>query len=156
MSVDTRITGFNLPAPDRRTQTQSQFDTNAVQQSIDLRTLKTEVNAIGSEINTTVTEVNTAVISANQAATTAGNHASTALSYRNQAETFKVQSDAIKTSVEGQSSAILSAQAQTNALLGLGIGGSYVNADGDLIMSYNDATVQSLAFNANGELIITY
>jgi hypothetical protein len=51
---------------------------------------------------------------------------------------------------------VLSAQAQTNALLGLGIGSSVVDDNGDLIMSYNEATVTDLSFNANGELIITY
>jgi len=49
-----------------------------------------------------------------------------------------------------------SMQAQANALLGLGIGTSFIDANGDFILSYSDAAITSVAFNANGELIITY
>lgn len=51
---------------------------------------------------------------------------------------------------------VAAAQAQTNALLGLGIGSSYISVDGDLIMTYNEATVSSLVIDDDGELIITY
>lgn len=51
---------------------------------------------------------------------------------------------------------VAEAQAQTNALLGLGIGSSYIDANGDLIMTYNAATITSLEINAIGELVVTY
>lgn len=51
---------------------------------------------------------------------------------------------------------VIAAQSQTNVLLGLGIGSSYVDIEGDLIMSYNDATVTSLSINTDGELLLVY
>lgn len=53
-------------------------------------------------------------------------------------------------------SAVSAAQAQANALLGLGIGSSVIDSEGNLIMIYNSATVTGIAINAGGELIITY
>lgn len=51
---------------------------------------------------------------------------------------------------------VLSAFAQANALLGLGIGASYVNSDGHLIMGYNETTVTDLEINSSGHLILSY
>ena len=51
---------------------------------------------------------------------------------------------------------VLSAFAQANALLGIGIGTSYVNGDGHLIMGYNEATVSDLHIDSNGRLILSY
>ena len=65
-------------------------------------------------------------------------------------------SQALVDQADSMFTAVSESQAQTNALLGLGIGSSYVNADGELIMTYNDATVSDLSINAAGELILTY
>lgn len=51
---------------------------------------------------------------------------------------------------------VLSAFAQANALLGLGIGTSYVNSAGHLIMGYNEATVTGLQINSAGHLELSY
>lgn len=51
---------------------------------------------------------------------------------------------------------VASAQAQTNALLGLGIGSTYVNGDGDLVMTYDDSTVNDVSISADGYLTINY
>jgi len=53
-------------------------------------------------------------------------------------------------------SAVSAAQAQANALLGLGIGSSVIDSEGNLIMTYNAATVTGITINAGGELIVTY
>lgn len=53
------------------------------------------------------------------------------------------------------SSAIMLAQAESNALLGLGIGTSYVDANGHLIMTYS-GTVSGIAIDSNGHLQLTY
>lgn len=53
--------------------------------------------------------------------------------------------------------AICEAQAQTNALLGLGIGSATVTADGELVLVYNADTVTAPpALSGDGDLIITY
>ena len=52
--------------------------------------------------------------------------------------------------------AVSEAQAEANALLGLGIGSSVIDSDGNLIMTYNAATVSNVEINAGGELVITY
>ncbi len=94
----------------------------------------------------------------------------TTLGYRNEAETFKDQSltnkqatDSNLNTVQGidgqlQSiyTSVLEAQAQTNALLGLGIGSSFVDPEGNLIMFYNDATVDNIEINNQGQLVIEY
>lgn len=51
---------------------------------------------------------------------------------------------------------VLSAFAQANALLGLGIGTSYVDSSGHLIMGYNETTVTDLEINSSGHLILSY
>jgi hypothetical protein len=140
---------YGTPLPDiidARDDALTQIETAETSALTDIDTART----------TAINQINPLVTSASQSASTASTHASTALTYRNQAETFKLQSDNINQSVTAQSGLIFDAQAQTNALLGLGIGSSFIDENGDLIMSYNDATVTSLAFNANGELIITY
>jgi len=59
-------------------------------------------------------------------------------------------------SVTSMYAAVSAAQAQANALLGLGIGGSSIDGNGNLIMTYNAATVTSIEINAGGELVINY
>lgn len=51
---------------------------------------------------------------------------------------------------------VLSAFAQANALLGLGIGTSYVDSSGHLIMGYNETTVTGLQINSAGHLELSY
>ena len=46
-------------------------------------------------------------------------------------------------------------QAELNAVLSLGIGATYVNDAGELIMTYNEP-VQSVTLNADGYLTVTY
>lgn len=53
------------------------------------------------------------------------------------------------------SAAILAAQAQANALLGLGIGAATIDGNGDLTITYNDATVTGVAI-VDGEMILSY
>lgn len=53
-------------------------------------------------------------------------------------------------------SSVIEGQAVVNALLGLGIGGSYINSEGELIMTYNTASVTSVEINDDGELIVEY
>lgn len=52
--------------------------------------------------------------------------------------------------------AVAAAQAQTNALLGLAIGSTYVNADGELIMTYMADQVDDVSVSSDGFLTITY
>lgn len=51
---------------------------------------------------------------------------------------------------------VMTASAQANALLGLGIGTSYVNTEGHLIMGYNEATVTAIGIDSAGHLQLTY
>lgn len=82
---------------------------------------------------------------------------------RDSAQSYSVIAVDAKVTAESAASTTVSsalivgeAQAQTNALLGLGIGGSVVDNNGDLIMTYNDEYVTNLTINANGELTVTY
>jgi hypothetical protein len=54
------------------------------------------------------------------------------------------------------SSGILEAQAQANAVLGLGLGNAVVNADGDLILTVYDGYFDTVEINQDGNLILEW
>jgi len=83
-------------------------------------------------------------------------YANVASDYADDAETSALASANSAAASESIFEVVTEAQAQTNALLGLGIGSAYTDANGDLIMTYNDATVTSVEINASGYLTITY
>lgn len=129
-----------------------------------------EVEADRAEVaaNTSTVASNTATVLDNAATSQA--NADNALLSELQAFNYKTDAEAAAVTATSQSALtqssassvlsavdpVLSAQAQTNALLGLGIGSSVIDTNGHLIMGYNEATVTSLAFDANGHLVITY
>lgn len=83
--------------------------------------------------------------------------------FRDEAEGFRNESSTFATAAQNSIIAgttifesVSEAQAQTNALLGLGIGSSSVNAEGELIMSYYSASVTDLYIDADGFLTIEY
>lgn len=58
--------------------------------------------------------------------------------------------------LESIAASIGDAQAQANAIIGLGIGLSYVDQDGHLIMSYHDGYFDSLEITNDGHLVLEW
>ena len=60
------------------------------------------------------------------------------------------------TEVQTISTGILNAQAQANAVLGLGLGNAIINNDGDLVLTVYDGYFDNVEINNDGELILEW
>ncbi len=121
---------------------------DTAQASVDIDTA-TATNAANSA-TLSATNAQNSVTNASVSAATATNAATSASNSATQSATSASESAsaAISTGV---------ALAQANAILGLGIGTSFVNSDGDLIMTYDEGTVTVPPYiNSNGEFIVEY
>jgi hypothetical protein len=150
------IAPLPTPAPNLQTNTPEQFTQNVDALLGALPAFVSGANELQSDINskqsTATTAASTATAKASEAELSASRSAASAATASTQANNASNSYNATQLLTVS----VLEAQAQTNALLGLGIGGSVINENGELIMTYNDDTVTSIAFNANGELILTY
>lgn len=99
-------------------------------------------NLVAGQLNTLSTQVelykNQSSVFAGTASTQAANSSNSAIAAANAAVSVNT------------------AQAQVNAQLGLGIGGSYVDANGHLQMTYDDGVITSISLDANGHFILEY
>jgi hypothetical protein len=150
------ISPLPVPAPNLQTNTPNEFtqnvdallgalpnfvsQANILQQNVNLK----ESSASNSSLIAS-NKVNEITLIAAQSASSAAQALTSALNAMN--SYYLTQNLSIP---------ILESQAQTNALLGLGIGGSLINENGELIMTYSDATVSNIQINSNGELVLTY
>lgn len=75
---------------------------------------------------------------------------------RDRAEAAEVVAVAEATSIVNTADAILLAQAETNAIMGLGLGATEVNATGELLITYDPLSITSVFIDTDGTLAITY
>lgn len=83
-------------------------------------------------------------------------NAQSAQSDANIAVTVKNELQNAFSEVQTISQGILEAQAQANAVLGLGLGNAVITADGDLILTVYDGYFDNVAINNDGELILEW
>jgi hypothetical protein len=142
--------------PNYNTDTQEQFTENALLSLQQQQTFSAALNTFATQANSVKYDINQASTVASNAAATSEAQAIVATSKASESGNYADVASSAAAEAILAINPVLEAQAQTNALLGLGIGGSTINSAGELIMTYNDATVTSIAFNAVGELILTY
>ena len=119
--------------------------------------LFTDLNVGVVEMNVQRDEVNGFAVHAAGAAELAAVSAGAAVSAVGSVDASVVLIQGFSSVVAGSCAAIVEAQAQTNALLGLGIGSATINSDGELVLVYNSDTVtEPPALSGDGDLIITY
>lgn len=82
--------------------------------------------------------------------------AQSAQSDANIAVTVKNELQNAFSEVQTISQGILEAQAQANAVLGLGLGNAVITADGDLMLTVYDGYFDNVAINNDGELILEW
>lgn len=100
-------------------------------------------------------DANTSKVDAAASASAAGGSAAVAYTHELNAAVASTSAASAANTAVSIANAVLEAQTQTNALLGIGIGTSYVDGAGDLIMTYN-AVTSSISINADGILQLTY
>jgi hypothetical protein len=76
--------------------------------------------------------------------------------YRDESESFSITSTNASVAAINSVIPVMEAQALTNALLGLGVGTSIIDNNGNLIMTYFEYSVNDLKINNSGELILSY
>lgn len=102
---------------------------------------------------------NQAAAFASDAAVEAGKsqvEADRALAERNSAETYAANASGSASAAAGSVTAANQALIALNGAITNGLGVFSVNAQGELIVDYDDGVITNLHINANGELIISY
>jgi hypothetical protein len=145
----TELTEFVGTPPYKATQSQPVFDAAAQNwtewQDVtfvpELNDLVTQINTVGSEITDLADDAESSSNAASVFASEASASTATALTYSN-------------TSIAAAASAA-ETQAVVNGILGLGIGTAYTDAEGNLLMPYDDGVLATAPYlDSEGNLII--
>lgn len=140
--------------PNKDSQTATVFDAAADEWIIyEYSTYVPAFNNIAGQLNVLSAQVETYNTQSASYASTASGQASAAAASAASAQTT---ADGLVSDVTSLATSVGNAQAQVNAQLGLGIGTSYVDANGHLQMIYDDGVITSISLDADGHLILEY
>lgn len=103
-------------------------------------------NALGTWMNSTAVQVASD-------ATNSSINSSSAASSEAAAQLYATDAENSANNTANSLQAVLDSQEQANALLGAGIGTTYLQ-DGDLYITYVEATVSNVSINVDGVLVI--
>ena len=148
--INTRITPYPNDAPNENTQSEAEFNTNAISQAAHYRVVLAQYNQMAVETNALAVEVNAKVSQAEIAASQSAISASSAASSASSANNSRANAENSATTAQGIVNGLDGLQ---YALSQIGIGFAGLS-DAELIINYADPiTNVSLT---NGELSITY
>jgi outer membrane receptor for ferrienterochelin and colicin len=146
----TAFPAYTGDAPNKNDQLQPEFDTNTdTYLNYQIEDFVPAITLFITDVNTLADELETA--------------RDTSVTYAGLSQTYSTQSGVYATNANNSAVAAASSAGSTgtalvaaNAILGLGIGTSYVDASGHLIFYYDDGTVAlPPSINANGHLILS-